>query len=130
MSCWKWFVFKMEQKSDEQIRSMADLLKRGATLLNETCPECKTLLFREGDHIFCPNCQKRVVIVKDQEELTQVYREHVLSDVFEALSFKLGEIIPEIKKDKDHQRMDLLYYLKELLECMQLLSTLSGKKIG
>ena len=119
---------KMSQKSDDQIRNMAELLKRGATLLNETCPECKSLLFREGENIFCPSCQRRVLIVKDQEELTQIYRKHTISDVFEALSLKLGEVIPEIKKDKEHQRMDLLNYLKELLECMQLLNTLSGKK--
>jgi len=109
---------------------MAELLKRGATLLNETCPECKTLLFREkeGDRIFCPSCQRRVVMVKDQEEIAQIYRKNILSDVFEALSFKLRELIPEITKDKDHQRMDLLTYLKALLECMQLLTKLSYKK--
>ena len=118
----------MSQKSDDQIRNMAELLKRGATLLNEACPECNTLLFKEGKNIFCPNCQKRVVIVKDEEEVTQLHRDHIMSDVFEALSLKLGEIIPEIKKDKEYQRMDLLYYLKELLECMHLLNSISEKK--
>jgi len=121
-------MFKMGQKGEDTIRHMADLLKRGATLLNETCPECKTLLFREGDRIFCPNCDRRVVIVKDQEEITQIYRESTISDVFDALFSKLREIIPEITKDKEHQRMGLLTYLKELLECMQLLTKLSDKK--
>ena len=119
----------MGQKSDDDIRNMAELLKRGATLLNETCPQCNSLLFREGENIFCPTCQQRVVIVRDQEEITQIYRDQILSDVFEALSFKVGEVIPEIKKDIGHQRMDLLNYLKELLECMQLLTTLSPRKI-
>ena len=117
----------MGQKSDDQIRQMAELLKKGATLLNETCPECKTLLFRDGDRIFCPTCQRRVVIVKDQEEISKFYRENILADVFEALSFKLRDLIPEITTDKNHQRLDLLNYLKELLECMQLLTSLSNK---
>ncbi|MFX0197261.1 MAG: Sjogren's syndrome/scleroderma autoantigen 1 family protein [Candidatus Hodarchaeota archaeon] len=118
----------MGQKGEDKIRYMAELLKRGATLLNETCPECKTLLFREGDRIFCPNCDRRVVIVKDQEEITHIYHKSIISDVFEALFFKLKEIIPEITKDKEHQRMELLTYLKELLECMQLLTHLTDKK--
>lgn len=118
----------MEQKGEDKIRHMAELLKRGATLLNEMCPECKTLLFRLGDRIFCPNCERRVVIVKNQEELTQIYRDQIRSDVYEALFFKLREIIPEITKDKEHQRMELLIYLKELLECLQLLAKLSDKK--
>ena len=118
----------MSQKSDDEIRNMADLLKRGATLLNETCPECNTLLFRDGEHIFCPSCQRRVVIVQDQEEVSQIYSEHIITDTFEALSLKLGEIIPEIKLDKELQRTDLLVYLKALLECMKILNTISEKK--
>ena len=121
-------MFQMGQKGEDKIRHMAELLKRGAILLNQMCPECKTLLFREGDRIFCPNCERRVVIVKNQEELTQIYRDQIRSDVYEALFFKLREIIPEITKDKEHQRMELLIYLKELLECLQLLAKLSDKK--
>ena len=117
----------MVPKSEKQIRKMAELLKTGATLLNETCPECNSLLFQDGDRIFCPTCNRRVVIVKDQEEITQFYRDNIIADGFEALSLKLRDVIPEITKDKNHDRLDLLTYLKELLECMRLLNSLSDK---
>lgn len=117
----------MVPKSEKQIQKMAELLKSGATLLNETCPECNSLLFQDGDRIFCPTCNRRVVIVKDQEEITQFYRDNIIADGFESLALKLRDVIPEIAKDKNHNRLDLLTYLKELLECMRLLNTLSDK---
>ena len=53
------------------MKSMADLLRSGATMLSRSCPECGTPLFqlKSGD-IVCANCQRRVVIVPEGEEAT------------------------------------------------------------
>jgi len=53
------------------MKGMADLLRKGATMLSRSCPECGTPLFqlKSGD-IVCANCQRRVVIVPEGEEAT------------------------------------------------------------
>lgn len=54
--------------NNEQMKRMTDLLKSGATMIFEHCPECNTPLFKIKDEIFCSKCNKRVIIVKEGEE--------------------------------------------------------------
>ncbi|MEN3059018.1 MAG: Sjogren's syndrome/scleroderma autoantigen 1 family protein, partial [Candidatus Methanosuratincola petrocarbonis] len=50
---------------DSQVKRMADLLREGATMLSQACPECKTPLFRlSSGEVICPGCNKRVVFAK------------------------------------------------------------------
>ena len=55
--------------SDEEVKEMASLLRNGATMLDKYCPQCNGILFRlRNQKIFCPKCQREVVIVnKDQK---------------------------------------------------------------
>ncbi|UCH37229.1 MAG: hypothetical protein JSV76_05980 [Candidatus Bathyarchaeota archaeon] len=52
---------------DENIKRMADLLKSGATMLEHHCPVCSLPLFMINEEIWCPKCNKRVVIVNESE---------------------------------------------------------------
>ena len=50
----------------EDSKKMADLLRSGYTMLNLACPECNNPLFRnKNKEIFCPVCNKRVLIKKN-----------------------------------------------------------------
>jgi UPF0148 protein len=56
----------MPEKSNENVKKMAELLRSGNTMLNRSCPVCNTPIFRnkEGD-LFCPSCNREVKIVDD-----------------------------------------------------------------
>jgi UPF0148 protein len=66
----------MPEKSNENVRKMAELLRSGNTMLNRSCPVCNTPIFRnqEGD-LFCPSCDREVKIVDDKSKM----EEHKLS---------------------------------------------------
>ncbi|HUS77523.1 MAG TPA: Sjogren's syndrome/scleroderma autoantigen 1 family protein [Patescibacteria group bacterium] len=55
--------------SDGGMKEMAELLRSGATMMSQSCPECGSPLFRlkSGD-IWCAKCRRQVVIVKEGEE--------------------------------------------------------------
>src|SRR5215472_9911220 len=48
----------------EDVRRMADLLKSGATMLSDICPECGTPLFKLKGETFCAKCNRPVVYAK------------------------------------------------------------------
>ena len=49
---------------------MADLLRQGTTLTELSCPACVSPLFRLKDGtLWCAKCEKKVIIVKEGEEV-------------------------------------------------------------
>ena len=60
------------------VKKMAELLKSGATMLSETCPECGTPLFRKGRETFCAKCNKPVVIIQTSEDETRLKVDTIL----------------------------------------------------
>ena len=54
---------------EQNIKKMATLLRSGATMLDIYCPNCKYILFRlKNDKIYCPICDREVIIVKSDLE--------------------------------------------------------------
>ncbi len=59
----------MAAASDEGMRGMAELLRSGATMLDRSCPECGSPLFRlRSGEIWCAKCGKRVLIVSSEKD--------------------------------------------------------------
>jgi UPF0148 protein len=55
-------------KRDVSAKKGADLLRSGATMLAQSCPDCKVPLFRlTSGEIICPSCDRRVIFVKSTE---------------------------------------------------------------
>jgi UPF0148 protein len=51
------------------MKEMAELLRSGAKMLNYNCPECGSPLFQlKSGEIWCGKCQRRVVIVSEDED--------------------------------------------------------------
>ena len=51
---------------EQNIKKMATLLRSGETMLDIYCPNCNYILFRlKNDKIYCPICDREVIIVKD-----------------------------------------------------------------
>lgn len=51
-----------EEEADRaSTQHMSELLLQGMTMTDRHCPECTSPLFRDGDRLFCPECQRDVV---------------------------------------------------------------------
>lgn len=84
----------------EHIQQMSDLLKSGATMLEDHCPVCSSPLFKVEGKIWCPQCQKRVIITKEKDEAL-VTASSFLNDVERMLLLKIQESSEQIMKEKD-----------------------------
>jgi UPF0148 protein len=91
-----------------EVRKMAELLKSGATMLSEVCPECSTPLFRKGKETFCPKCNKQVVIIQSSEQETRFRADQVLEDSEQTLLSKIRDVNVAMKNETDAQKL-LLY---------------------
>jgi UPF0148 protein len=82
-----------------EVKRMADLLRSGATMLQETCPVCATPLFRLGKDTFCPKCNRPVAIVKSAEEEVRLASQQVLDNLDQAILEKIAELNAAIKSE-------------------------------
>jgi len=56
-------------KSGKGVKEMAEMLRQGAKMLSYSCPECGSPLFQlKSGEVWCARCQKRVVIVAEDED--------------------------------------------------------------
>jgi len=83
------------------VRKMAELLKSGATMLSETCPECGTPLFRKGKETFCAKCNKPVVIIQTAEDEIRLKSDTILENSEQILMAKIQEINLALRNEKD-----------------------------
>jgi UPF0148 protein len=82
-----------------EVKRMADLLRSGATMLQETCPICATPLFRLGKDTFCPKCNRPVAIIKSAEEGARLASQQVLDGLEQSILEKIGELNMSIKNE-------------------------------
>jgi UPF0148 protein len=88
-----------------EVKKMAELLKSGAAMLSETCPECGTPLFRKGNETFCPKCNKPVVIIQSAEQETRLMTDRVLWDSEQILLAKIQEMNMAMKNERDPEKV-------------------------
>ena len=105
----------------EVLKRMADMLKQGATMLDLQCPVCSSPLFRlRSGEIWCINCQKRVVIVREGERLLTAASDILLGSLEETLLEKLRELDQILKNEKDPTKLaELGSVLSNLLDNLE-----------
>lgn len=114
--------------SDEEIiKKMANLIRSGARMLQESCPLCHTPLVRlKSGEIICPKCEKRVYIVKDELEEKGLITKLTIRSVEETLTMKLSELNRVIKETTDFDEMyDMLRVLIAMLEAIERIRKIS-----
>ena len=53
---------------DANVKKMSDLLRGGATMLSQTCPDCNIPLFKmPSGEVICPGCNRRVVFTTSSD---------------------------------------------------------------
>jgi UPF0148 protein len=87
------------------VKGMAELLKSGATMLSETCPECGTPLFRRGKETFCAKCNKPVVIIQTSEDETRLKTDTILQSSEQTLMAKIQEVNLALKNETDPDKL-------------------------
>ncbi|MCQ8892630.1 MAG: hypothetical protein NQU41_04525 [Candidatus Methanosuratincola sp.] len=112
---------------DSQVKRMADLLREGATMLSQACPECKTPLFRlSSGEVVCPGCNKRVVFAKPSETEMVASQSVVASSLEEVLIEKISELQSSLRMSKDVSEIER--YAKVLSSLFELLEKVRGAK--
>jgi UPF0148 protein len=85
---------------------MADLLRQGSTLTDLACPACSSPLFRlkNGD-LWCGKCEKKVMVLKQGEEASQVTNSMVLENLEATLLARVQEIQKKMQNTKDMEEL-------------------------
>ncbi|MHA1606938.1 MAG: Sjogren's syndrome/scleroderma autoantigen 1 family protein [Candidatus Freyarchaeota archaeon] len=105
---------------------MVDMLRRGATLLSKSCPVCSSPLFKIGDKIWCPTCEKQVVVVREGEPPPPELSSLMLSSLANTIYDKLKEIEEEIRSARDMDRLqETLRVAVGLLEVLERIKRLT-----
>jgi uncharacterized Zn finger protein (UPF0148 family) len=103
-------------KEEQDIKRMADLLRKGATLTDLACPACASPLFRLKDGtLWCGKDEKRVMIAKE-EEIPDTSGNSALKTLETTLTTKIQEIQEKIQRTESVEELQKLSNaLSELL---------------
>jgi UPF0148 protein len=101
---------------NDRIRSMAELLRAGATLTDLSCPACSSPLFRlkSGD-LWCAQCQKKVVVVKEDKQAGEVHTMTELSTLESTLMAKVMQVNSRMQETTDLNELERLNNLMSVL---------------
>ena len=109
----------------EDVRRMADLLKSGATMLSDVCPNCGSPLFRVKGQTFCAKCNKPVVYAKATGPQATLSTGILLDTVKQTVMTKISETNELLKVEKDPERLsaysNLVFGWLSMLEKLQTL---------
>lgn len=110
-----------ENRRAKTLESMADLLRRGATLTNLACPACASPLFRlKTGELWCAKCQKQVVVMKEGETPLQATSPLLLTSLENTLLTKIKEVENTLKIETDPEKLEKLsQILSNLLENLE-----------
>ena len=89
-----------------EIKRMSDLLRSGATMLSEICPECGSPLFKVKNDIVCVKCNKPVVMVKATEQEGSVVGGKVLEELEQTMLSKIKGINSALSQETDVERLN------------------------
>ena len=110
-----------------EVKKMAELLKSGASMLQETCPQCGTPLFRRGTETFCARCNRPVVIVRNAEDETRLATDQILENTEQTLLAKIQQLNSALKSETDPAK--LLTYGRALKAWLDAIDSIRRLKV-
>ena len=116
----------MQNDDDKLIKKMAKLLREGATMLDKSCPNCGTLIYRlPNKKIICPSCNSEIIIQKDSSASKNVSQlpnsmskiSHDFQPVLNNLYLKLGELNHALQDESDFAKIEsILTMIDKILQ--------------
>jgi UPF0148 protein len=95
-------------QKEKSIKSMANLLRQGATLTEFSCPVCASPLFKlASGELWCEQCQKRVIKVSEGENVAEATRP-TLAALECTILTKIQEIDEKMKEENDPEKLQKL----------------------
>lgn len=112
---------KEENIEEQIIKRMADLLRQGSTLTELACPACASPLFRlKSGELWCVKCEKKVIVVKDEEEIAKIKSAAALENLENTLLAKIQEVQNKMQQETSVEELQKLgATLSELLESLE-----------
>ncbi len=99
------------------MKKMGELLRQGARMLSDACPECGTPLFQlSGGEVICPMCNRPVRYVKDDADVQSMTHRGRLA---ESLRKKIDEVQRRLDEEDDPSAMvELTDTLMKLMDAL------------
>ena len=105
----------MSDKDDASVKRMADLLRQGATMLADACPQCGSPLFKVKEDIYCVKCDRRIVYANSDEEVEVQAVKTLIPELRETLINKLKALNEVVDNETDTEALTKLANLMVLL---------------
>lgn len=85
---------------------MGELLRKGARMLSESCPECNTPIFQLKDgSLYCAMCDKQVVVVPADADTDAIERQNRLEDT---INKKIKQVQDQLDEEMDPEKINIL----------------------
>ncbi len=88
----------------DEIKKMADMLRKGAKMLSQVCPDCGVPLFKIDSNIYCPSCGRKAVIIGKESEVGANEVKTILS-LHDTLISKLKYLEERIKEEEETDKL-------------------------
>lgn len=77
---------------DEDIQRMSQALKAGAKMTSDICPVCSSPIFEIKGELWCLKCNKKVIKVKEDAEISDAIIPYLLNNLNSVLLEKIQEM--------------------------------------
>jgi len=105
----------MNDDSDLAVKKMAELLRQGATMLADACPQCGSPILKVGEDLYCATCDRRIVYADSDTEVESQAVKVLLPQLKETLLTKLMALNEVLEKENDTEALTKLANLMVLL---------------
>jgi UPF0148 protein len=105
----------MPEENGESVKRMAELLRKGATMLAEACPQCGSPLFKIDDDLYCAHCDRPVVVVESEDQIQTQSVKELIPELREKLVIKLQTVGSALEQENDIESLTKIANLMVLL---------------
>jgi UPF0148 protein len=114
------------------LQRMAELLRSGAVMLDQTCPICGLPLFKlRSGEIICP-IHGSIRVVSTESEAISATTEAVLDELEKHVAYKVGQLIREASRGELElsDKYDEISKLLDIIERIRRIKSLSRPSTG
>lgn len=119
---------KDESGSPPDLSQISQLLLSGATMLSDSCPDCKIPLFKKKEDIFCPKCGRKAVYIATNADAKNIEQEYSLTQSIhqlkDVLAGKINYLTNQLASTNDPEEVKrTLELLDKITSILQSLNT-------
>ncbi len=108
--------------SKERINTAVELLRKGGTLVSESCSACGGVQVKFSGKIVCVNCGKEemIKVTETKKEVKTKVTTEVATDLKNIILLKISELLPALKSATELDKQeDIVKLIKDYLEVLE-----------